>query len=234
MRRRNVVHFYLIIDIRLTVVRYHSGGTSPSIQAISAPFPLNGFNFIPLNPCEQQAAEPFQLGEEVVHVSVSIGITLYPNDATEIDNLFRNADQAMFAKAPPCNEVMRQFHDFIGDTPLVAHNAAFDRKFLDAELSLIGLQARQPMICSMRIARRVFQDAPNHKLGTLVRYAHIEADGVFHRALADAEKTAKLMLKMASHLHESHGLHTVNLELMQRLESTAKAQVANQLRCWNS
>jgi diguanylate cyclase (GGDEF)-like protein/PAS domain S-box-containing protein len=45
----------------------------------------------------QRMSEPFQLGEEVVHVSVSIGITLYPNDATEIDNLFRNADQAMYA-----------------------------------------------------------------------------------------------------------------------------------------
>jgi DNA polymerase-3 subunit epsilon len=160
-------------------------------------------------------------------MNAGVRIPFFIQELTGITN-------AMIAKAPPCNEVMRQFHDFIGDTPLVAHNAAFDRKFLDAELSLIGLQARQPMICSMRIARRVFQDAPNHKLGTLVRYAHIEADGVFHRALADAEKTAKLMLKMASHLHESHGLHTVNLELMQRLESTAKAQVANQLRCWNS
>lgn len=160
-------------------------------------------------------------------MNAGVRIPFFIQELTGITN-------AMIANAPPCNEVMREFHDFIGNTPLVAHNAAFDRKFLDAELSLIGLQARQPMICSMRIARRVFQDAPNHKLGTLVRYARIEADGVFHRALADAEKTAKLMLKMASHLHESHGLHTVNLELMQRLESTAKAQVANQLRCWNS
>lgn len=41
-------------------------------------------------------AEPFHLGSEVVYVSASIGITLYPNDATDIDVLMKNADQAMY------------------------------------------------------------------------------------------------------------------------------------------
>ena len=41
-------------------------------------------------------AEPFQLANAVTHVSASIGITLYPNDATEIQSLMKNADQAMY------------------------------------------------------------------------------------------------------------------------------------------
>jgi diguanylate cyclase (GGDEF)-like protein/PAS domain S-box-containing protein len=41
-------------------------------------------------------AEPFYLGSDVVYVSASIGITLYPNDATDIDALMKNADQAMY------------------------------------------------------------------------------------------------------------------------------------------
>ncbi|MFZ5523974.1 MAG: PAS domain S-box protein [Pseudomonadota bacterium] len=41
-------------------------------------------------------AEPFQLGSEVVFVSASIGITLYPNDTIDIDELMKNADQAMY------------------------------------------------------------------------------------------------------------------------------------------
>ncbi len=41
-------------------------------------------------------AEPFRLGSEVAYVSASIGITLYPNDATDIDALMKNADQAMY------------------------------------------------------------------------------------------------------------------------------------------
>lgn len=41
-------------------------------------------------------AEPFQLKDEVVHISASIGITLYPNDATDVEELLKNADQAMY------------------------------------------------------------------------------------------------------------------------------------------
>ena len=42
-------------------------------------------------------AEPFQLGEHVAYVSASIGVTLYPDDATEIETLLKDADQAMYA-----------------------------------------------------------------------------------------------------------------------------------------
>lgn len=44
----------------------------------------------------RRLAEPFQLGSEVAYVSVSIGITLYPEDATSMDELLKNADQAMY------------------------------------------------------------------------------------------------------------------------------------------
>ncbi len=41
-------------------------------------------------------AEPYHIGEKIVHVSASIGITLYPNDANGISALMKNADQAMY------------------------------------------------------------------------------------------------------------------------------------------
>ncbi len=44
-----------------------------------------------------QLAEPFRLHDNTVHISASIGITLYPADATDIVNMMRNADQAMYA-----------------------------------------------------------------------------------------------------------------------------------------
>jgi diguanylate cyclase (GGDEF)-like protein/PAS domain S-box-containing protein len=50
-------------------------------------------------------ARPFHLKQEVAHVSASIGITLYPNDAIEPEDLIRNADQAMYtAKAAGRNQ----------------------------------------------------------------------------------------------------------------------------------
>ncbi len=44
----------------------------------------------------EELTAPFDLGDEVAHVSASVGITLYPRDASDIDGLFRNADQAMY------------------------------------------------------------------------------------------------------------------------------------------
>ncbi len=41
-------------------------------------------------------AEPFRIGDELICLSASIGITLYPNDAANAENLIRNADQAMY------------------------------------------------------------------------------------------------------------------------------------------
>ena len=45
----------------------------------------------------QKMAMPFHLEEEVAYLSASIGITFYPNDATELEDLLKNADQAMYA-----------------------------------------------------------------------------------------------------------------------------------------
>ena len=74
----------------------------------------------------------------------------------------------MLRTAPCCESVMAEFADFIGDANLVAHNASFDQRFLTAELDMIGRQYREQFACSMLIARRLYQHAPNHKLGTLV------------------------------------------------------------------
>lgn len=45
----------------------------------------------------RRLTEPFQLGSDTAYISTSIGITLYPNDAKDIDTLLKNADQAMYA-----------------------------------------------------------------------------------------------------------------------------------------
>lgn len=45
----------------------------------------------------EQLRRPYRLSEDITIISASIGITVYPNDATDQDNLIRNADQAMYA-----------------------------------------------------------------------------------------------------------------------------------------
>lgn len=45
----------------------------------------------------EKLAEPFELGADEAFISASIGVTIYPDDATELDVLFKNVDQAMYA-----------------------------------------------------------------------------------------------------------------------------------------
>ncbi len=140
---------------------------------------------------------------------------------------------AMLEDASSCSEVMGQFADFIGDANLVAHNASFDKRFLDAELDNISRQYGGTFFCSLLLARRIFQAAPNHKLGTLVRYANIPSDeGVYHRALYDSEMTAKLWLAMLDSISDRYGISPIPFTLVKKLEKTPKKAVHQYLRSW--
>ncbi len=116
-----------------------------------------------------------------------------------------------------------RFAEFMGDHPLVAHNASFDRKFLDFEMAFVDRIRQNDIACSMLAARRVYPDAPNHKLGTLVRYCGIYTDGTFHRALADAEMTGHLWISMIGDIKKRLGLNEVSFELMQKVSKITKA-----------
>jgi len=138
---------------------------------------------------------------------------------------YTGISNAMLANAPPCAQVMAEFADFIGDHNLLAHNAAFDQRFLDAELARINKTYRGEMICSLLAARRIYQDAPNHKLGTLVDYTGLASEGTFHRALYDAEMTAKVWLAMLAHIQQRYSLGSIPFALMKRLNKTPKKSV---------
>ncbi|WP_101758603.1 PolC-type DNA polymerase III [Oceanicoccus sp. KOV_DT_Chl] len=132
---------------------------------------------------------------------------------------------SMLAKAAPCEEVMDRFADFIGGSNLVAHNASFDKRFLDSELARIDRSYSGLFSCSLLAARRIFQQAPNHQLGTLVKYVNIPSEGDFHRALFDAEMTAKVWMAMLELLQQRYQLLDIGFELIQQLNKTPKAQV---------
>jgi len=102
----------------------------------------------------------------------------------------------MVQAAPPAEQVMREAARFVGGRPMVAHNAAFDRKFWQAELARCGQEASHPFACTLLLSRRLYPQAPNHKLGTLAALHHLPASGRAHRALADAEMAAALLAQM--------------------------------------
>jgi DNA polymerase-3 subunit epsilon len=117
---------------------------------------------------------------------------------------------------------MQQFATFLGGHNLVAHNAAFDKRFLDAEFRRIKYDYDGQFACSLLVARRLLQDAPDHRLGTLVQHQRIPHDGTFHRALADSEMAARLWLKMLDGLAMHYAVRAPSFTLMQRLSRQPK------------
>jgi len=136
---------------------------------------------------------------------------------------------SMLEDAAPCEEVMNRFADFIQGYNLVAHNASFDKRFLDAELALIGREYDGEFSCSLLVARRIFQDAPSHKLGELIKYTNIPSGGGFHRALFDSEMTTKLWLVMLDEIKSRCNLTSVPFTLVQKIAKTPKKSVDNVL-----
>ena len=135
----------------------------------------------------------------------------------------------MLNKAAPCEEVMSRFADFIQGQNLVAHNASFDKRFLDNELQRISTHYSGKFACSLLVSRRLYQQAPNHKLGTLINYKNIASKGNYHRALYDAQMTAKLWLTMVEDIQQQTGMDHVPFSLIKKLEKTPKAKVADLL-----
>jgi len=143
---------------------------------------------------------------------------------------YTGISNSMLRTAPPCKTVIAKLADFIEDHDLVAHNAAFDQRFLDAECQRIRRRYTGAFACSMLAARRVYPDAPNHKLGTLVMFNRLPTDGMFHRALADAEMTAHLWLGMLQDIRDQYRIRHIPFSLMQGLTRVPKAAAGRYLK----
>ena len=130
---------------------------------------------------------------------------------------------AMVRSAPDSMAVMRGLVQFVEDAPLVAHNAAFDAGFYGHEMRMQGIDRENPFLCSLRVARRIYPRAPNHKLSTLADYVDIPMQGTFHRALADADLTARIFVTMCGDIRARYGIRSLSVALLERLQSVRVA-----------
>lgn len=112
-----------------------------------------------------------------------------PKRSTDIHGITNQ----MVADAPKVDVVMKSFHGFIENYPLVAHNAQFDVGFIIFQFHLHGIEANaNPIFCSCQYARKSIKSAQNHKLSTLCKHLDIELEN-HHRAVDDALATTYLM-----------------------------------------
>lgn len=135
----------------------------------------------------------------------------------------------MLRTAPPAAEVMREAARFVGDAPMVAHNASFDSKFWQAELALAGEAAPHAFACTVLLSRRIYPQAPSHSLGNLARYLQLPSTGRAHRALADAEMAAALLARMQQDLCTRHALPWPEHALLMQLQRCSKARTGSWL-----
>ena len=134
---------------------------------------------------------------------------------------------AMVRGKPRPEVVMPRLRAFLGERHCVAHNAGFDRRFFAAEMDRAGEAHERHFLCSVLLARRLVQGAPNHKLGDLARHLGLTMPPEMHahRALADVVMTCQLWNHLRNLLRERLGGREPDLELMQSVMRLPKAKV---------
>ena len=126
---------------------------------------------------------------------------------------------AMLSGAPKSSAVMRELADFIAASPVVAHNAGFDRKFLEHEAQdfLDGRQVRT--LCTLLLARRVFPGRASYRLGNIVREVGINVPGQLHRASADTWVTTRLFARICADARSRCTAQHFDHDVLHRLQS---------------
>jgi len=122
----------------------------------------------------------------------------------EIITRITGINTEMLKNKPPVGDVILELQKFIGDYPIVAHNAEFEARFLSMEMKrLMDLQrfnaqeasiSTNKFICTKILARHLIPQLPNYKLATLKEHIKFvpEPGHQAHRALSDVQTTVAL------------------------------------------
>jgi DNA polymerase III epsilon subunit family exonuclease len=104
--------------------------------------------------------------------------------------------EAMVEDAPNIETVLPDLLKFLGDLPLVAHNAVFDYSFVnEACKKHLGHRLPNTRLCTLELYRSVFPEEVSHGLSALLKRFGYESF-VSHRAMDDAEQLAKVYPKL--------------------------------------
>ena len=126
----------------------------------------------------------------------------------------------MLRGQPNIDVVLPAFHDFCNDTVLVAHNAAFDMRFLQLKEARTGVVFSQPVLDTLLLSGVLHPNQDSHQLDSIAERLGIAIDGR-HSGLGDACATGEVFLKMLPLLAQM-GIVT----LRQALEAAEKTYFA--------
>jgi DNA polymerase III subunit epsilon len=108
---------------------------------------------------------------------------------------------------PTIDKVLPAFHAFAQDTVLVAHNAAFDMRFLQLKEQMTGLAFDHPVLDTLLLSAVVHPNQDSHRLEALSERFNVPIVGR-HTAMGDAMVTAEVFVKLIPLLAEK-GIHTL-------------------------
>lgn len=110
-------------------------------------------------------------------------------------------DPVLLAGKPPIEQVLPQFHRFCEDTVLVAHNAAFDMRFLQLKEAAAGVRFTHPVLDTLLLAAVIQSELPSTGLEGIAERFGVPVLGR-HTALGDAIMTGEIFLRMVPLLAE--------------------------------
>jgi DNA polymerase-3 subunit epsilon len=113
----------------------------------------------------------------------------------------------LLAGQPTIASVLPAFRAFCDDTVLVAHNAAFDMRFLQLKEDALGLRFDQPLLDTLLLSAVLHPAQESHRLEAIAERLGVSVVGR-HTALGDAMVTAEVFLKMLP-LLDAMGIHTL-------------------------
>jgi DNA polymerase III subunit epsilon len=136
--------------------------------------------------------------------------------------LIHGIEPDMLKGQPEITVVLPAFHAFAADTVLVAHNAAFDMRFLQLKEAKTGLVFDQPVLDTLLLSAVIHPNQASHRLEAIAERFGINIIGR-HTALGDAIVTAEVFLRMIPLLAEK-GIHTLG-EARRAAEKTYYARL---------
>lgn len=123
-------------------------------------------------------------------------------------------NDSMVATAPYFEDIAHELYEAIAGRTLIAHNARFDYGFLEHEFRRIDRDFSAPVLCTVRLSRKLFPQHARHNLDTLISRHDIDCDAR-HRALGDA----RVLWQLAQQWRTDPG-ETAVLEAMTKLIKT--------------
>jgi DNA polymerase III epsilon subunit family exonuclease len=161
-------------------------------------------------------------GDEIVQLSGVRIVDGHILDSTRFDELvnpgisippssirFHGITDNMVVNSPAVEEVLQRFYTFSADAILVAHNAAFDMKFLTLKESRSGIVFDQPVLDTLLLSFVLHASHSAHTLDAIaVRFGIEISPEARHTALGDALSTAQIFLRMLDAL-PGHGIKTL-------------------------